>query len=139
MDELKSKRGKITPEHKEEARNLRDIWEKTKDARHASGLHTQGAFGQEYSVGNQAAVGFFLNGKTALSLKAARGFAKGLGCNIADFSPRLAAQETAWPFELVDRERYEALPPALRHKAQVRMQDEIEALEQALKANGTYN
>lgn len=129
----------MTLEHLEEARLLREIWAKTKEARKAAGLHSQGAFGQEYQIGNQAAVGFFLNGKTALSLKAARGFAKGLGCNISDFSPRLAAMETAWPFELVDRDRYEALPPAMRHRAQVRMQDEIEVLEQALKANGTYS
>ena len=73
-----------------------------------------------------------------MSLKAAKGFARGLSCKIADFSPRLAELETSWPFELVDRERYEALPPALRFKAQVRMQDEIELLERSLK-NGTYN
>jgi len=92
-----------------------------------------------YQIGSQSAVTSFLNGHTPLSLKAARGFAKGLNCLISDFSPRLAALESSWPFELVDRERYEALPLALRFKAQVRMQDEIEALEQIIKANGTYN
>lgn len=134
-----SKRGKVTDEHREDARRLKEIWDATYENRKAVKLHTQGAFGTEYGIGGQAVVGFFLSGHTALSLKAAKGFAKGLGCSIRDFSPRLATMESSWPFELVDRERYEALPPALRFKAQVRMQDEIEALEQALKANGTYN
>jgi hypothetical protein len=139
MKNNESRRGKVTDEHRQEAQLLKVIWEKTYEERKARGLHTQGAFGAEYDIGGQAVVGFFLNGHTALSLKAARGFAKGLDCQISDFSPRLAALESSWPFELVDRERYEALPPALRFKAQVRMQDEIEALEQALKANGMHN
>lgn len=130
--------GKVTEEHQEEARRLRAIWEASYETRKAANLHTQAAFGAKYDIGGQAAVGFFLGGRTALSLKAARGFAKGLGCQISDFSPRLAELETSWPFELVDRERYEALPPALRFKAQVRMQDEIEALEKTLK-NGTFS
>ena len=33
-----------------------------------------------------------MGGKTALSLKAARGFAEGLGCAVSEFSPRLAAE-----------------------------------------------
>jgi len=134
-----SKQGKVTDEHREEARRLLALWDGTYENRKAMKLHTQGAFGAEYGIGGQAVVGFFLSGRTALSLKAARGFAKGLNCLISDFSPRLAALESSWPFELVDRERYEALPLALRFKAQVRMQDEIEALEQIIKANGTYN
>lgn len=119
---------------KEEAKRLKEIW----DGADVSVRGTQADFGDVYSIGNQSAVGQFLRGETPLSLKAAKGFAKGLGCKIADFSPRLAELETSWPFELVDRERYEALPPALRFKAQVRMQDEIELLERSLK-NGTYN
>lgn len=139
MNDITSRRGKVTDEHREEARLLKEIWDRTYLDRRQRGLHTQAAFGAEFDIGGQAVVGFFLNGHTALSLKAARGFAKGLGCRIADFSPRLAAVESSWPFELVDRERYEALPPALRYKAQVRMQDEVEALEEALKANGTIS
>lgn len=85
-----SKKGKITAEHLEEARRLHAIWDETKPARAASGVGTQEAFGARYGIGNQAAVGFFLNGKTALSLKAASAFAQGLGCAVSDFSPRLA-------------------------------------------------
>lgn len=87
-----AKRGKVTAENKAEAARLKAIWTATADSRRATGMHTQGAFGDAYDIGNQSAVGFFLNGQTALSLKAARGFAKGLGCHIADFSPRLAAE-----------------------------------------------
>lgn len=86
------RRGKITEEHAEEARKLFAIWEATYAARKEQGVHTQEAFGERFEIGNQAAVGFFLHGKTALSLKAARGFAKGLGVDIATFSPRLAAE-----------------------------------------------
>ena len=119
---------------KEEARRLKEIWDAADPARRG----TQAEFGEAHLIGNQSAVGQFLRGETPLSLKAAKGFAKGLACKIADFSPRLAELETSWPFELVDRDRYEALPPPLRFKVQVRMQDEIEALEKTLK-NGTYS
>lgn len=129
----KSRQAKITPETLEESRRLKALWVVHKNR------PNQTIFGEEYEIGTQSAITSFLNGRTPLSLKAARGFAKGLGCRIADFSPRLAALESSWPFELVDRERYEALPPAMRHRAQVRMQDEIEVLEEALKANGTNN
>lgn len=92
------RRGKITAEHIAEARRLRDLWNRTKAARAAAGVGTQESFGQAFDIGNQAAVGFFLNGRTALSLKAARGFARGLQCSVDEFSPRLAAQLT--PLEL---------------------------------------
>ncbi len=62
---------------------MKAIWDKT---RHPS----QAVFGEVNDIGSQSAVGNFLNGLSALSLKAATGFAKGLGCDLADFSPRLA-------------------------------------------------
>lgn len=114
---------------------LKALW----DAISQSEKGTQAEFGEQYLIGNQSAVGQFLRGKTPLSLKAAKGFAKGLNCQVSDFSPRLAALESSWPFDLVDRDRYEALPLAMRHKAQVRMMDEIEELERAVLANGTHN
>ena len=84
------RRGRVTPEHVEEAKRLRAIWNSTREARAAAGYGTQEAFGEKFSIGNQAAVGFFLSGKTALSMKAALGFARGLGVHVGDFSPRLA-------------------------------------------------
>lgn len=86
-----SRQGKVTEEHREEARRLRAIWDSKRDDLKAANVGSQEAFGLAFGIGNQAAVGFFLNGKTALSLKAALGFARGLECNVSDFSPRLAA------------------------------------------------
>lgn len=91
MDRANNRRGRVTAEHTEEARLLRAIWQAKKAELEASGVGTQEAFGDRYGIGNQAAVGFFLNGKTALSAKAAAGFARGLGVPISSFSPRLAA------------------------------------------------
>jgi hypothetical protein len=91
MSEVSNKRSKISQENLVEAERLSKIWKNTYEDRRRVGVHSQGAFGDAFNIGNQAAVGFFLNGRTALSLKAAQGFAKGLGCKIEDFSPRLAA------------------------------------------------
>jgi Peptidase S24-like len=81
-----NKQAKITDENREESRKLRVIYE---GAGH--GL-TQAEFGERYKIGSQSAVGFFLGGKSAISMKAAVGFADGLGCKIVDFSPRLARE-----------------------------------------------
>ena len=116
-----------------EARLLFAIWQSVDETKRGK----QATFGETHGIGGQSAVGQFLRGDAPLSLKAAKGFAEGLGCQISDFSPRLAALATAWPFDLIDRERYESLSPAMRHKAQVRMDDYITELleEQAFKAN----
>jgi len=86
MEENEKRKAKITPVHSGEAARLRHIWEET------ANKPSQAAFGEQYDIGTQPAVGFFLNGKTPLSLKAARGFATGLNCSIEDFSPRLALE-----------------------------------------------
>lgn len=86
------RRAKLTDEHREESARLKAIWKQRKDALAAEGLASQMAFGARFGIGTQAAVGFFLNGKTPLSLKAALGFAEGLRCSVKDFSPRLAAE-----------------------------------------------
>lgn len=75
----------VTDEHRQEALLLAELWERLP---HAS----QAVFGEQHGVGSQSAVGQFLRGDTPLSLKAAAGFAEGLGCKIKDFSPRLAEQ-----------------------------------------------
>ena len=118
-----------------EAAALRSLWE----AADASKRGTQAEFGERLEIGSQGLMWQLLNGKTPLSLKAAKSFAAGLYCKVSDFSPRLAALETAWPFELVDRELYDALSPALQHRAQLRMNDEMALIfaEQERKANGT--
>ena len=116
--EQTSKKAKVTEEHKAEAALLRAIWKNTK---HVS----QTEFGETYGIGNQSAVGQFLRGDAALSLKAARGFALGLGCPISAFSKRLAAeaeevskavgpastpgQPWDWPFKSVTPRQYREL------------------------------
>jgi hypothetical protein len=92
MEQADNRRGKVTAENIEEARRLKEIFDSKRAELEQRGFGTQAAFGHEYDIGNQSAVGFFLNGQTALSLKAARGFAIGLGVKISEFSPRLAKQ-----------------------------------------------
>ena len=75
----------VTDEHRQEALLLADLWERLP---HTS----QAVFGEQHGIGSQSAVGQFLRGAPPLSLKAAAGFAEGLGCKIRDFSPRLAEQ-----------------------------------------------
>ena len=71
-----------------ESSALREIWERTP----ADTRGNQAEFGEANDVGNQSAVGQFQRGQTPISTKAAIGFATGLGCRIADFSPRLAKE-----------------------------------------------
>lgn len=86
---MTDRKAKVTDEHRHEATQLAALWD--------SRAHpSQAEFGEQYEVGSQSAVGQFLRGDTPLSLKAAAGFAVGLGCKIADFSPRLAKQALAY-------------------------------------------
>ena len=120
------RKAKVTSETLLESEKLLDLWENT-DPR-----PSQVEFGEKFDIGSQSAVSGFLKGKTPISLKAARGFAKGLQCQISDFSERLAqADAAAWPFALVDRGRYEALSPEARGAVQLRMLDAIAELERA--------
>ena len=76
----------ITDENRKESERLKALY---KNSGH--GL-TQEAFGQEFNIGNQGTVWQCLNANgMPISMKAAQGFAKGLNCEIADFSPRLDA------------------------------------------------
>ena len=126
------RKAKVTSETLLESEKLLDLWENT-DPR-----PSQVEFGEKFDIGSQSAVSGFLKGKTPISLKAARGFAKGLQCQISDFSERLAqADAAAWPFALVDRGRYEALSPEARGAVQLRMLDAIAELERAALKNGT--
>lgn len=100
---------KVTPETLEESRRLRELWDATKDR------PNQTVFGEMYSVGNQSAVGQFLRGDTPISLKAAIGFAKGLRCEIEDFSPRLAKIASEAAQVLSKEDEAEFIP--IRHYA----------------------
>lgn len=57
--------------------------------KHANGL-TQSQFGKKYRIGTQGMVWQYLNNKAPLNESVAVKFAKGLGIQVSDFSPRLA-------------------------------------------------
>jgi hypothetical protein len=116
------RKAKISAINKEEAAKLRALWESRS---HPS----QAEFGQAYDIGNQSAVGQFLRGETPLSLNAARGFARGLGCQIGDFSPRLAAMQESWPFARLSITRFQALSPADRAYVEGKLTSAIEECE----------
>lgn len=77
----------LTDENRAESARLKELYKKTDHG------YTQAAFGEAFGIGNQGAVWQCLNAKgMPISLKAAKGFARGLNCQIADFSPRLAKE-----------------------------------------------
>lgn len=81
---MADKKSKITPENLREAAKLKALWEA------APSKKTQAVFGEHYGLGNQANVGHYLNGRSALNPKAAKAFAEELKCEVADFSVRVA-------------------------------------------------
>lgn len=80
-----NKRSKITEEHLREAAALKMLWD-------SHPHRTQAVFGEAYSLGNQSNVGHYLSGRIALNPKAAAAFARELGVDVADFSPRVARE-----------------------------------------------
>jgi hypothetical protein len=140
MSDQSNRRGKVTDEHREEARRLKALWEASKARRQANGVGSQEAFGATYEIGNQSAVGFFLNGRTALSPKAARGFVKGIGCKISDFSPRIAEMLSSpladpdaagWPFPGIEPERFYRLSEQAKLELQGVVRERLDAYERS--------
>lgn len=84
-DNKPSKRAKITTENVAESVRLKAIWDQKAKI-------TQEKFGLKYDVGTQGMVWQYLNHRSPLNPKAAVAFSTELGCDIADFSPRLAAE-----------------------------------------------
>jgi hypothetical protein len=112
VDFIRQKKAIVTDEHRKEAEFLRKIWRERKPKM------SQEHFGMSHGIGGQSAVSNFLNGVSALSLKAAQGFAEGLKCEIAEFSPRLAAQVEAYSKNRTNREA-EAIGMAVLEQQQV--------------------
>lgn len=56
---------------------------------------SQADFGSTHSIGNQGAVWQYLNARIALNAETATKFARGLGIEVGDFSPSLAAEIAA--------------------------------------------
>lgn len=68
---------------------------------------SQAKFGREHGIGSGSMVWQYLNGRRPLSLSTASKFGRGLGVDIAEFSPRLAevrAQLASEPSERPDDE-----------------------------------
>lgn len=74
-----------------EAQALRRLYE----ARFPKGSRemSQARFGDDYDIGSQGMVWQYMNGHRPLNLQAAVNFARGLGCSVSDFSPRLAESQ----------------------------------------------
>lgn len=78
----KSKKPKILPVHEAEAALLKKLFDERSTL-------SQAEFGAEYEIGSQGMVWQYLNARSPLNLSAALKFAKGLKCEIREFSLRL--------------------------------------------------
>lgn len=83
---MDKKRSKITQEHVLEAEALKRLWKSR------ASKCTQEEFGAKYGLGSQANVGHYLGARSPLNIKAASAFAKEIGCQVADFSTRVASE-----------------------------------------------
>jgi transcriptional regulator with XRE-family HTH domain len=128
-----SKKSKLTDEHRTESRMLKALWDQS-----SHGL-SQDAFGHKFGIGSQGMVWQCLNGTgSTISLKAARGFARGLKVEVSAFSPRLAATMAehaaivgAWPFPDIERARFDRLTEHQRIEIQGIVRERIEKFEAA--------
>lgn len=80
-----TRKAKIEPYHVEESLALKKIFNERATL-------SQAAFGAEHGIGTQGMVWQYLNAGSPLNLKVATKFAKALGVEVRDFSPRLAAE-----------------------------------------------
>lgn len=80
-----AKRKPLTAEQLQDAARLKALYE-------ARWKGSQQGFADAYGLGTQGMVWQYLNGHSALNLRAAKAFATGLGVRISDFSPQLAEE-----------------------------------------------
>jgi transcriptional regulator with XRE-family HTH domain len=100
----KTRRKPLEDWQKQDAVRLKALFE-------AAGPETQEKFGARFGIGSQALVWQYLNGYIPLNLRAAVRFARGLSCDVAEFSPTLA----------------EDLPPTQRRPADL-FEDIVESM-----------
>lgn len=147
---ISSKKSKITDENRKEAERLKAIWNAS------TSKPSQAVFAEEYDLGTQGNVGHYLNARSPINPKAATAFAHLLGCQVSDFSPRVAMEiaslaipsgdsaavewdiKVAWPFDptIVSRERYMALPSGIRVLVQGALRRAIDDEEARLTKQG---
>lgn len=78
----------LEPWQLEDAARLKLLW----DAHRQKTKATQEQFGLDTGIGNQGAIWQYLNARIALNADSATRFARGMGIEVKDFSPRLATQ-----------------------------------------------
>lgn len=83
-DDLTSEKAR----QQEDARRLRELY----TAYRSAGGKRQEDFAEDYGLKTQGNMGHYLHGRRPLNLRAAIGFAKGIGVPIAAFSPTIAAE-----------------------------------------------
>lgn len=93
MNDTDKKKAKVTPEQVEECRKLRELYDQRIAKIGKKNMPSQERIGEDYGIGSQSMVGHFLGGRSALTLDAAVSFSRLLECDVADFSPRLAAKQ----------------------------------------------
>lgn len=76
----------LEPWQTEDAERLKALYEARK------GKMSQEEFGSRFDIGSQGMVWQYLNARRALNIKAASGFARGLGVSVDAFSPRMAEE-----------------------------------------------
>lgn len=131
---MDKKRSKITPEHVSEAAALMCLW-RTRGSR-----CTQEDFGSKYGLGSQANVGHYLNARSPLNIKAASAFAKEIGCQVSDFSPRIAAEmaligarDIGKPLEPLGNKTLESPKVVYEVKPKTKRQRAVDALFQTVE------
>lgn len=102
---------------------------------------TQEQFAEEmgFSQGNFS---HYVGGRRPIPLDIGMALAKEMGCTIADFSPRLAAELARkeserlapWPFQSVAPERISSLSPGLRLQVEGALLEELDRIESRAKA-----
>ena len=118
----KSNKPAMEPWQQQDAARLKLLYE---EYRRNGGLK-QEEFAPKYGLKSQSNMGHYLNARRPLNLRAAVGFAEGMGVPIERFSPRLAAEASKaaplsrntaepapWPFPKVEQKKVLALGPEL--------------------------
>ena len=85
MSEKAPRKAKIDPVHVQEAAALKRLYTERVNM-------SQAAFGELYEIGTQGMVWQYLNAGAPLNVKVAAKFARALGVDMAEFSPRLSRE-----------------------------------------------
>lgn len=85
MPRSPARKAKIEPVHVEEAAALKRLFKERVKM-------SQASFGAEHDIGTQGMVWQYLNAGSPLNVKVAAKFAKAMGVDVAEFSPRLAKE-----------------------------------------------